>query len=196
MAQHHIHHTQGIILSSKNRGEANKMLLIYTRELGLVRAAVQGVRHNRSKLRYALQDFSYANIDLVRGKEIWRVTSAAPINSFAFIRSDKEKFLLMARLFSLVERLCAGEEAAERVWDALRQALSLLDSPEFSKDSIHALELHTVLSIVYELGYIGESELLSDYLGKDFADEHVFQILQNRKSIISHINKALRESQL
>jgi DNA repair protein RecO (recombination protein O) len=60
---HHIYHTEGFILSSRNVGEANKILTIYTREIGFVKALAQGVRLVKSKLRFALHDFSYTNID-------------------------------------------------------------------------------------------------------------------------------------
>lgn len=193
---HHIHHTKGIILSSRNVGEANKVLNIYTRELGLVRATAQGVRLARSRLRYTLTDFSYANIDLVRGKEVWRVTSARSLNSFPFARANNESILFIARSFAIVERLCIGEEPNEKVFDALIFALHTLDVESVTKEEREALELHTILSIVYELGYVGESDLLSEYLGKDFEPKNTETILNNRRSIVAHINKALRESQL
>ena len=112
---HHIYHTQGFVLGSRNKGEANKMLTIYTREMGLVRAMVQGIRLGKSKLRFALQDYSYTNIDLVRGKDIWRVTSAKNISTFPFARFSKDSLLLIARVSSLLERLCDGEESNEKI---------------------------------------------------------------------------------
>ncbi|MCE9517782.1 recombination protein O N-terminal domain-containing protein, partial [Candidatus Nomurabacteria bacterium] len=74
---HHIYHTKSFVIGSYNRGEANKILVLYTREMGLVRAVAQGIRLNKSKLRFGLQDFSYASVDLVRGRDIWRVTSGS-----------------------------------------------------------------------------------------------------------------------
>ena len=67
---HHIYHTEAFVLGSRNVGEANKMLSLYTRELGLVYAHAQGIRLGKSKLRFGLQDFSHATVDLVQGKDI------------------------------------------------------------------------------------------------------------------------------
>ena len=75
---HHIHHTEAFVLGSSPKGEDSKLLRLYTRELGLVYAHAQAVRKLSSKLRFTLQDFSRASVDLVRGKEIWRVTTATP----------------------------------------------------------------------------------------------------------------------
>ena len=193
---HHIYHTHGFILSSRNSGEANKVFAIYTREMGLVRATSQGVRLAKSKLRFALQDFSYAKIDLVRGKEIWRVTSATNITSFPYARSDRQSLLLIARIGKLIERLCDGEEESGKIFDEFIQALYLLDDSTILSTTREALELHLVLRIMNSLGYIGDSEILYQYLSTPFNQIEIETLLKKRQSIISHINKALNESQL
>jgi DNA repair protein RecO len=164
--------------------------------MGLVRAAAQGIRLNKSKLRFSIQDFCYVKIDLVRGRDIWRVTSASTINSFPYARTDRESLLLIARISKLIERLCDGEDANEKVFDDFIQALYLLDDADISVPTRRALELHLVLRIMDTLGYIGESALLSEYLSAPFDRDKTEAILKERQSIIAHINKALNESQL
>jgi len=193
---HHIYHTHGFILSSRNTGEANKVLTIYTREMGLIRGACQGVRLHKSKLRFALQDLSYAKIDLVRGRDIWRITSASNITSFPYARSDKDSILMVARISSLISRLCDGEESHATIFDDFIQALYLLDEENIKVSMREALELHLVLRIMNTLGYIGESEILASYLSSKFDDKKTESLLRERVSIVAHINKALNESQL
>ena len=41
---HHIYHTRGLILSSRNIGESSIMYAFYTREMGLIKAVAQGVK--------------------------------------------------------------------------------------------------------------------------------------------------------
>jgi DNA repair protein RecO len=172
------------------------MLTIYTREMGLVYATCQGVRLAKSKLRFALQDFSYTKIDLVRGKEIWRVTSATNITSFPYARSDKQSLLLIARISKLIERVCGGEEESSKIFDEFIQALYILDDTSVEASVREALELHLVLRIMNTLGYIGDSAILSEYLSTPFGELEVSSILKERQSIIAHINKALNESGL
>lgn len=193
---HHIYHTHGFVLSSINKGEANKMVTVYTREMGLVRAMVQGIRLHKSKLRFSLQDFSYANIDFVRGKDVWRITSAKNISTFPFARASRASLLMIARISKLIERLCDGEESNEKIFDDFTQALYLLDNEHTTDSSREALELHLVLRIMDSLGYIGESDMLRDYLGGDIGIEKTELLLKEKRSILSHINKALSESQL
>ncbi len=193
---HHIHHTHGFIISSRNTGEANKMLTIYTKEMGLVRVAAQGIRLAKSKLRFSLQEYSYLKVDLVRGRDIWRVTSATTISSFPYARANRQSLLFVARISKLLERLCDGEEANEKIFDDFIQALYILDDTNISTQSREALELHLVLRIMNDLGYIGESEALSEYLTSGFDSSKAEALLRERRSIITHINKALHESQL
>lgn len=193
---HHIHHTHGFILSSRNTGEANKMLTIYTLELGLIKAVAQGIRLHKSKLRFTLQDFSYVNVDLVRGKEIWRVTSARHISSFPLARGNTASLILIMRVSSLLLRLCKGESPNENIFNDFTQALHLLDSDDVSGSTREALELHLVLRIMNSLGYIGDSAILTKYLASSFNQNKIEALLKERQSIIAHINNALNESQL
>lgn len=193
---HNIYHTHGFILSSQNTGEANKMFTIYTLEMGLIRATAQGVRLHKSKLRFTLQDFSYVNVDLVRGKEIWRVTSARHISSFPLARSNTFSLVLIMRVSSLLERLCRGESPNENIFNDFLQALHLLDSDDVSSSTREALELHLVLRIMNSLGYIGDSAILIKYLSSPFGQNKIEILLKERQSIIAHINNALNESQL
>jgi recombinational DNA repair protein (RecF pathway) len=135
-------------------------------------------------------------VDLVRGRDVWRVTSATNITSFPYARAERESLLLIARISKLIERLCDGEEANERIFDDFIQALYLLDDPELVPGTRTALELHLVLRIMNTLGYIGDSEVLAQYLSVPFDGVQTESLLKERQSIISHINKALNESQL
>ena len=193
---HHIYHTHAFVIGSRNTGEANKMFTLYTRELGLVNATVQSIRLSKSKLRFSLQDLSYAKVDLVRGREMWRVTSATNINTFPLVRSNKSSLFLIARVGKLIERLCSGEESNEKIFDDFIQALYLLDVPSVEDHYREALELHLVLRLMDSLGYIGDSTMLSSYLESSFDTLKIDSLLKERQSIIAHINKALNESQL
>lgn len=164
--------------------------------MGLVYAVAQGIRLNKSKLRFTLQDFSYVNVDLVRGKELWRVTSARHISSFPLTRACSQSLILMMRVGKLIERLCTGESPNEVIFDDFIQALYLLDIEDVSPSYREALELHLVLRIMNSLGYIGDSDILSKYLCSSFDCNKIDMLLKERQSIIAHINKALTESQL
>ena len=193
---HHIHHTHAIILGSKNLGESNKTLYLYTRELGLISARVQSIRKESSKLRYALQDYSYAEIDLVRGKDVWRVTTAVARESFSHTYRDLQAFSTIKQIASLVIRLCAGEEKNEKIFEDLLFGLRFYNQEYLSIENKQKTELVLVLRILHHLGYIGDVEKFAPILDDVFdPNREIYQKLE-KKTILFEINRALKESHL
>jgi DNA repair protein RecO len=192
---HHIYHTEGIILSSKNFGEAGRHYSIFTRDLGMIYASAQGVRKMSSKLRYVLQDYSYLKIDFVRGKDFWRLTSASKINKLEEITKNREAFAIMQRVSKLLKRLLAGEDVNEVLFKDLVNGLSILETSK-TKEELRNIEAILVLRILGNLGYIGESEVLDNLIKSPFEEGLVFEVAKSRPEILNQINKALKETHL
>lgn len=74
---HTIHHTRAVILKSTPMREANKMFWLFTEELGLIVAIATGIRKPGAKLAGQLTDYGFINVDLVRGRDVWRLVSAS-----------------------------------------------------------------------------------------------------------------------
>lgn len=192
---HHIYHTEGIILGSRNYGEAGKCFYIFTRDLGMLYASAQGVRKLSSKLRYVLQDFNYVKVDLVRGKDFWRITSASKTNMLEDIARDSQKLGIMVNISKLLRRLLAGEDANEILFADLIKGLHILEKTE-KREELPNVEVILVLRILNNLGYIGGAENLQSLITSPFEDELVYQVAKSKRDILAEINKALRETQL
>jgi DNA repair protein RecO (recombination protein O) len=192
---HHIYHTEGIILGSKNFGEAGKYYFIFTRDLGMITASAQGVRKMSSKLRYVLQDFVYIKIDLVQGKNIFRVTNAAKTNMLEQIAKQPHTFEIFANIARLLKRLLAGIEPNEALFIDLLHGLSILEKVE-TKENLRNIEAIIVLRILNNLGYIGENEILQNLIKSPFEENLVFEVSKNRTKVLHQINKALQETHL
>ena len=192
---HHIYHTEGIILESRNFGEAGKHYSIFTRDLGMIFASAQGVRKMSSKLRFILQDFAYLKIDLVAGKNIFRVTSASKTNQLEQLTKNKETFAVFANIARLLKRLLAGVEPNEALFIELLNGLNILEKSKTS-DDLRNIEAIIVLRILNNLGYIGENEVLQNIIKSAFEENLVFEVSKDRIKILHHINKALKETHL
>ncbi len=192
-----IHKTDAFVLRNQTFGEANAYLDLFTRELGLIRASAQGVRHLKSKLRYSLTDFSYSSVSVVRGKEIWRLTNAIKKNdAMADIPESQAKESLL-RIFSLLRRLLIGEEKHVELFDLVDHLFSTLISNSFALQSLSSMEEIAVLRILFLLGYINQNSNLSPFLqDKDYSEALLEQALNARKDIVNEINKALKASEL
>ena len=116
--------TDAIVVGSRESGEAEKSLALYTRDFGLVRARATSVRSEKSKMRYALQSYARANVALVRGKSGWRAAGASA--STTTVDKDGTGIAAFARISELVTKLVAGEDHNEYLFDALAEAHTAL----------------------------------------------------------------------
>ncbi len=192
---HHIYHTEGIILGNKNFGEAGRYYSIFTRDLGMVYASAQGVRKLSSKLRFILQDFSYIKIDLVRGKDFWRVASASKTNKLEQLIKKPDTFEVFANVSHLLKRLLAGEYPNEALFTDLINGLSVLEKTN-TKEELHNIEAVIVLRMLSNLGYISGSQKINNLIKSPFEKELIFKVSKSRVEVLSQINKALKETQL
>ena len=192
---HHIYHTEGIILSSRSFGEAGRHYHIFTRDLGMITASAQGVRKMSSKLRFVLQDFAYLKIDLVQGKNIFRITTASKTNMLEEITRMPENLKVFANIARLLKRLLAGVESNEALFIDLISSLSVLEKIE-KKEDLRNIEIIIVLRILNNLGYIGENEILHNLTKSPFEKELMFEVVKDRAKVLHQINKALKETHL
>lgn len=190
---HTIYTTPGFILKSANFGEANKYYFIFTKDFGLIKSAAQGVRHLKSKLRYGLGDLSLARVSVVRGKEIWRLTSAEKLMTL----SGQDKILLWTRIFSLLLRLLHGEEKNDLLFQSVEEGMYFLEKNQLSAEELANFECIMALRILSTLGYIGKLGDFDQFTTSPYFTPDLLlamSILKNRA--ILEINKSLKETHL
>jgi len=192
---HHIYHTEGIILGSRSYGEAGKYYHIFTRDLGMIYASAQGVRKMSSKLRFILQDYQYVKVDLVKGKDFWRVTSASKTNLLENLCNKKEAYLVFVNITRLLKKLLAGEEANPDLFTDFLNGLFMLEKYE-TKEELQNIEIITVLRILDNLGYIGGDGAFNTLTKSPFEENLLFETAKKRNQILSQINRALKETHL
>jgi recombinational DNA repair protein (RecF pathway) len=176
-----------------NFGEANKYFFIFTREFGLIKTAAQGVRHLQSKLRYGLTDYSLAQVSVVRGREIWRLTSAEK----KLCLKEKETFLLLSRIFSLLLRLLHGEERNDFLFDCVKEGMLFLEKAVIKPDDMANFECILALRILSALGYIGKIGDFDQFTTSPYFTLELLNTMSTLKTqAILEINKSLKETHL
>ena len=194
---HTIHTTPGFIIGSRAYGDAGKILFIFTRDFGLIYATAQGIRLEKSKLRYYIQDHSFGIYSLVRGREYWRMTSASADLGFKIYDLRKEEKELMARIALLLRRLLQGEEAHPELFDRIFECAKFLERQALSDDEMQALESLVVARMLHALGYIGDVVEFGTNMSSVEIDVGLLDSLAGTRTLLNqHINKALKESML
>lgn len=159
-----IYHTDGYIIDSSTSGESNKIFTILTSELGTIIATAQGVRKLQSKLRYSLQDLTFARFALVRGKEIWRITGAEKIVNIYDKKIPVQIKQSLARILMFIKRLSPGEALNKKVFEEFSSLNTFLTSSKIIRDhnDLIAIENLAYLRIAHYFGYGTPSEELKE----------------------------------
>ncbi len=205
---YHIHTTQGFVVQSRNHGEANKIIYIFTRDLGLVVAVAQGIRFEKSKLRYNIRDYNFSKFSLIQGREFWRITGAEELflSGEHVLPTDlttgletrsSAKYRIMNRVALVILRLVHGEEKHQEIYDCLWNFANFQIDNNCSQEFLATTESLLVVRILQRLGYIADnSEFGKEIIGSDFQKEIIDRIITKRVDINRAINNALRESHL
>ena len=132
----------GIVLKSYNLSEADKILNIYTRENGLVRAVCKGAKKLTSKLGRKIDQLTASCFLFAKGKNLDTICEIQEVNSFQKLRKDLNKLSFGILFVEIVSNFAhEGESESSYVYDLL---YSSLDSLQSSTD----LELTTIKFIL------------------------------------------------
>lgn len=188
-----IYTTQALVIK-RIPYDANVSYLLYTKEMGLISALATGVRKSESKLRYALQEYSFVEVSLVKGRNTWRLTSAVLDTNFYLSARERSAREVIARICTQVVRLVAGQEKDEELFQSL--ACGLRELTSVSAELVSSVEILIMLRMLRILGYVSEVEdsICLPYLS--YNEEVIHRITQSKQTFVAHINKGLRESQL
>lgn len=198
---HPIHHTEALVLGGYAKGEADKQITLYTRDLGLVRSDARGVRKMTSKLRFALQPYMVVQVDLIGTKTIFRVGSTDLILSLG--SSNMSVLTVLHRIATLLRRLVPEQEQNEPLYFALIEIMNFISQNQNSNQKntnekaldTASLELLSVFRILFYLGYVTDSGEKS-ILEAPITHELLSQVALRRELLIKEVNNSLRETML
>jgi DNA repair protein RecO len=147
---HEIVSTEGIIIKSFPRGEADKLYVFFTRDLGVIHVLAQGIRKKGSKLAPSVDEFSHGNFSLVKTKNAWRLVGAEANDNF--FRSIKINFIFrkVRNILYLISDTCEENiEDGQEIFDKTMELFNFFKS--VSVNNLEKLELAEMLFLVFFL---------------------------------------------
>lgn len=154
--------TEAIVLGSFVNNTADKSFLLFTKDAGMLYASARSVREERSRQRYALQDFSLIDVSLIKGKTGWRIGSVESKGNLFMTAADREARGSLVRLAKLARRYIQGENPEPYLYHEFINALNTLASPLTQARS--GLELCAMVRLLFHLGYIATNNILEPLL--------------------------------
>ncbi len=79
---------EAIVLRHSDYGEADRILTLYTRQLGKTRAIVKGARKLASRKAGHLEPFTHVKLQLGTGRDLFIVSQADTVDAYLALRED------------------------------------------------------------------------------------------------------------
>src|SRR5437870_13563770 len=95
----------GVVLRTIRLGEADRIVTLYTKGRGKVRAVAKGVRKTRSKFGARLEPTSHVALQLYEGRELDIVTQAESMSALAPLRDDLDRLTRAPALLEAIDTL-------------------------------------------------------------------------------------------
>ena len=108
--------TDAVLLEYKNRGEMDRVLTLYTRDLGRVDAYGKSIRAGSSKLKGHGVLFANSRVMLVSAGGLWRLVDMETIR---FPHDAPSNAVFLGECARFLLRLVTHEESNEKLWDVI-----------------------------------------------------------------------------
>lgn len=127
--------TDAINLKSYNLSEADKIMVMYSRENGLIKGVAKGVKKPKSKLG-ARMDLLVANtLMLYKGKNMDTICEAKSLNTFKESRQNIDKLLYSTYVSEVVSHFgVENDPSSVEIYDLLYKTLDKISNSENTKD--------------------------------------------------------------
>jgi DNA repair protein RecO (recombination protein O) len=152
---------KGMVLGATAYAEADKIVQIYTLQLGRVRAIVKGIRKPKSKLASSIDLFTESTFSLHKkaSGSLYVLGQAKILNGYADLKKD---FLAITTLQVLAEMVSQSTPEGEPHTEVYELLIDTLDALKKEPQSSELLLIAFVLKLMEFLGYPLELEICGE----------------------------------
>jgi len=145
--------TEGIILRHQNFRESDRLLTVYTKDLGKLELVARGSRKITSKLAGNLEPFILTELMMVRGKNFDTITASETIQHFSAIRADFQKIQLASHYVEIIDNLIKVHHKDLRIFNLIKEVFSDIEKIIPLKEEIAKMDWYFVWRILWYLGF-------------------------------------------
>ena len=118
---------EAVVLKHNDHGEADRMLTLYTRQRGKLRALAKGVRKVRSRKGGHVEPFTQVSLQLAKGRNWYIVSQAEAIETYPDLGQDLEGMGYASYVVELLDKFTLEEEENNGVFRLITNTLKRLD---------------------------------------------------------------------
>jgi DNA repair protein RecO (recombination protein O) len=153
---------EGIVLTRKNRGEADKIVTLFTKQFGKKKVLAKGVRRITSRRAPHLELFSHVFLMLHPSRVYDIVSEANTLQGFVAIRKKLERIGFVYIALELVDKLTAEGQESQVIYEKLLQFLALLNHPLAKRKEAQDHLFEFKRDLLIELGFIGQGTVYDE----------------------------------
>jgi DNA repair protein RecO (recombination protein O) len=101
---------EAVVLRHVDYGEADRMLTLYTRQLGKTRALAKGARKIASRKAGHIEPFTYVKLQLAQGRDMPLITQADTVDAYQPLREDLILTSHASYVLELLDRFTYADE--------------------------------------------------------------------------------------
>jgi DNA repair protein RecO (recombination protein O) len=121
-----------VVLRTYRSGEADRVVVMWSRQHGKIRAIAKGVRKPTSKIGGALQPLAHVGVFLARGRgELWIVRQVQHLSQHPVLHADYDRLTSAMAVVEVVDAIPSDDVADEEIFTLLVRTLGALDDPRF-----------------------------------------------------------------
>jgi len=142
--------TRGVILRSQKWGDADRIVTVYSPNLGKIRGVARGARRMKTRFGGVLEPFGLVDLTLFQKtpEALGQISQIDLVMNFASIREDLTVMTAAARMVRMVEAITVDRDPNHEMFSALVHGLESL-SPAAD------VALITLLFQIHVLGHTG-----------------------------------------
>jgi DNA repair protein RecO (recombination protein O) len=134
-------HAEVVVLRHTDWGEADRLLVLFSREAGKLRAVAKGVRKLRSRKAGHLEPITHVKLLLAAGRDFWIVTQAETVDAYLPIREDLVRTAYAAYAIELIDRFTYEEGENRPLFQLLVETLGRISTSPDPFPSVRYYEI-------------------------------------------------------
>ena len=141
--------SEGFVIGRKKFGEADRILVLFTKDFGKISLIAKGVRKLTSRKRGGIEIFSYVRFSAIKGRSLDMLSEVQVVDSFEKIRRNLNKVSLGYYFCEVIGRITREDEKHSEVFDIVKEALVSLGTQK----QLKRLRLEFVRDVITCLGF-------------------------------------------
>lgn len=132
---------EAVVLRHTNWGEADRLVWLFTKESGKLRAIAKGIRKPRSRKAGHLEPFTHVRLLLAMARDLPIITQAEAQETFLALREDLLRVGYAAYVIELLDRFTYEEGENIPLFRLLLETLTRLDKEEDAAFAVRYYEV-------------------------------------------------------